>query len=218
MDFDPKALSINAVDTVDEGGLDPDQVRALFEQATERIRELERKGVRGVGESVSAVLDQATRSGEELIEHARADADRIREVATADAEHITAEAAEVAAHQIAEGESAAAKAVEEAESRAATLVGDAEAEARERATTVINDAQQRLDRLLAAERNVHDRLKAAMNDIKESVAKVGVDQTPELMLTVADPDAPLDELHWRDDADGTDAGDGSDDAGERRSA
>ena len=52
---------------------------------------------------------------------------------------------------------------------------------------------------------------------EESVAKVGVDQTPELMLTVADPDAPLDELHWRDD-DGTDAGDGSDDAGERRSA
>ena len=61
-------------------------------------------------------------------------------------------------------------------------------------------------------------LTAAMSDIKESVAKVGVDQTPELVLTVADPDAPLDELHWRDDADGTDAGDGPDDDAERRSA
>lgn len=176
-------------------GFDRDAVRDLLRRAAERIRVLEREGVKGVSESVSAVLEQAVRSGEELVAGATRDADAVRASAEADADRIARDAAEVAAKAIAEGERVAAEKVDAAQVQVEEILAAAEQEARERAKTVINDAQQRLDRLLAAERDVHDRIQAALADIQSSLTRVGVNQAAELALTVEEPDV---DLPWAD--------------------
>ncbi len=181
-----------------ESGFDPDAVRDLLSRAAERLREVEREGVKSVSGSVSAVLDQAVKSSEELVATATSDAEAIRATAESDATRIGDDAAAVAAGVIAEGEKAAAERVDEADGQVEDILAKADADARDRSAKVINDAQQRLDRLLAAERDVHDRLQAAMADIHASVGRVGVSQDAELALTVEDPEA---EPAWADDGD-----------------
>jgi vacuolar-type H+-ATPase subunit H len=198
VDIDPEKLQLAEFDSLDDGGFDPEQVRETLRKAAERIRELERDGVRSVGDSVNAVLELATKTGEELVDKANSDADAIRAAAETDSGRIADDAAEVAAKHIADGEKLAAEKVEAAQGQVDKIVTDAETEARDRATTVINDAQRRLDDLLAAERNVHDRLQAAMTDIQASLTRVGVDQAAELLLTVEEP-TELEGASWADD-------------------
>jgi DivIVA domain-containing protein len=196
VDVTPEELERAEFDTADEG-FDPEAVRELLRKAAARMRALEREGVKSVSESVSAVLDQAVKSGEELVASATKDADAVRAAAEADAERIAGDAAAVAAKSIADGEKTAAERIEEAEKHVEEILATAEKNARERSTQVINEAQQRLDRLLAAERDVHDRLQAAMTDIQASVSRVGVSQAAELALTVEDPNS---DVAWADDA------------------
>ncbi|MEQ8841738.1 MAG: hypothetical protein RIB98_12235 [Acidimicrobiales bacterium] len=196
MDISPEDLERAEFDTTDNG-LDPDAVRDLLRKAAERMRVLERDGVKSVSSSVSAVLEQAVKSGEELVAAASKDADAVRTAAEHDAERIAKDAAAVAAKSIAEGEKASAELVEAADKQVEEILATAEKNARERSVRVINEAQQRLDRLLAAERDVHDRLQAAMTDIQASVSRVGVSQSAELALTVEDPNS---DVPWADDA------------------
>ena len=196
MDVTPEDLERAEFDSAADG-FDPEGVRELLRKAAERMRALEREGVKSVSDSVSAVLEQAVKSGEELVASATADADAVRGAADNDAARIAHDAAEVAAKTIADGEKAAAEIVEAADKQVEEILATAEKNARERSAQVINEAQQRLDRLLAAERDVHDRLHAAMTDIQASVSRVGVSQSAELALTVEDPNA---EVNWADDA------------------
>lgn len=195
MDVTPEDLERAEFDTAD-GGFDPDAVRELLRKAAARMRALEREGVKSVSDSVSAVLEQAVKSGEELVASATNDADAVRAAAETDAERIANDAAAVAAKSIADGEKAVAERLEAADQQVEGILAAAERSARERSTQVINEAQQRLDRLLAAERDVHDRLQAAMTDIQASVSRVGVSQAAELALTVEDPSS---EVAWADD-------------------
>jgi cell division septum initiation protein DivIVA len=196
VDVTPEDLERAEFGTTD-AGFEPDAVRDLLRKAASRMRALEREGVKSVSESVGAVLEQAVKSGEDLIASATKDADAVRAAADGDAKRITGDAAAVAAKTIAEGEKAAAERLEAAQEQVEEILATAERNARERSAQVINEAQQRLDRLLAAERDVHDRLKAAMTDIQASVSRVGVSQSAELALTVEDPDS---DVHWADDA------------------
>lgn len=212
MDVTPEDLERAEFASAD-AGFDPDAVRELLRKAAERMRALEREGVKSVSASVGAVLEQAVKSGEDLIASATKDADAVRAAAEGDAERIANDAAAVAAKTIAEGEKAAAEQVESAQREVEEILATAEKNARDRSTQVINEAQQRLDRLLAAERDVHDRLKAAMADIQASVSRVGVSQSAELALTVEDPTP---DVHWADDAD--DSAPADDIGDERKSA
>jgi hypothetical protein len=196
VDVTPEDLERAEFDSTD-GGFEPDAVRELLRKAAERMRALERGGVKSVSESVGAVLEQAVKSGEELVAPATKDGDAIRGAAEADATRIADDAAAVAAKRIAEGEKASAELVEAASTQVEEILATAEKNARDRSTQVINEAQQRLDRLLAAERDVHDRLQAAMTDIQASVSRVGVSQSAELALTVEDPNS---DVPWADDA------------------
>jgi len=196
VDVTPEDLERAEFETAD-GGFEPDAVRELLRNAATRMRALEREGVKSVSESVSAVLDQAVKSGEELVASATTDADAIRAAADVDAGRIAGDAAEVAAKSVAEGEKAAAELIEAGDKQVEEILAAAEKNARERSTQVINEAQQRLDRLLAAERDVHDRLQAAMTDIQASVSRVGVSQSAELALTVEDPNS---DVPWADEA------------------
>ena len=196
MDVTPEDLEQAEFATAEEG-FDPEAVRELLRKAAARMRAHEREGVKSVSESVSAVLDQAVKSGEELVASAEKDADAVRASAEGEAARIAKDAAEVAAKTIAEGEKASAEIIEAADKQVEEILAAAEKNARERSTQVINEAQQRLDRLLAAERDVHDRLQAAMTDIQASVSRVGVSQSAELALTVEDPNS---DVSWADDA------------------
>lgn len=196
MDVTPEDLERAEFETTD-AGFDPDAVRELLRSAATRMRALESEGVKSVSESVSAVLDQAVKSGEELVASATTDADAIRASAEVDVERIASDAAAVAAKTIAEGEKASAELVEAGSKQVDEILATAEKNARDRSAQVINEAQQRLDRLLAAERDVHDRLQSAMTDIQASVSRVGVSQSEELALTVEDPNS---DVSWADDA------------------
>ena len=107
MDPTPEELERADFSTID-AGYDPDAVRGLLRKAADRIRALERDGVKSVSASVTAVLDQAVRSGEDLVAEATRDAEAIRNAARADAERITTDAGEVAARAVADGEHRAA--------------------------------------------------------------------------------------------------------------
>lgn len=196
VDLTPEQLERAEFATSDTG-FEPDAVRELLRRAADRIRTLERDGVKSVSGSVGAVLEQAVKSGEELVASATTDAEAVRAAAEVDAARIASDAAAVAAKAIAEGEHSAAELVEAAESQSAEITANAEKEARGRSAQVINEAQQRLDRLLAAERDVHDRLQTAMADIQDSVTRVGVNQGAELALTVEDPAS---DLPWADES------------------
>ena len=114
---------------------------------------------------------------------------------------LTEDAAELAARRITEADHLAAGRIAYAERQVEEMLAAAEAEARSRAGAVLSEAQRRLDRMLAAERDVHDRLKAAVADLSESVARVGVDQSAELALTVEDPaiePVSVDDARWAD--------------------
>ena len=157
---------------------DPAAVKQALADAAARIRDLERDGVHAIGGVVAGMLDHAARSGDEILEKARADAEAIRAAA----------------------ESAAADVVAQANATAGGIAAKAETDAVERSAQVITDAQERLDRLLAAEREVHDRLQAAMADIQTSVLRVGVSQHVEVALT--DEDARPTVVHetlWDDE-------------------
>ncbi len=201
MDLTPEQLELADFTVLDDGGFAADEVRKLLRQVAEQLRGIERDGVRGVADSVGAVLDQAVKSGDDIVERANTDADAIRQAADADATRIRDDAAEVAAKTIAEGEKSAAELISEAKSASDQLAADTESSARKRSAEVISKAQQRLDRLLAAERDVHDRLTTALSDIHESLDRAGIDQTLELALTVEDPEAdgPESEANWADD-------------------
>ena len=117
---------------------------------------------------------------------------------------LTENAAELAAHRITEADHLAVGRVAYAERQVEEMLAQAEADARSRAGAVLSEAQRRLDRMLAAERDVHDRLKAAVADLSESVARVGVDQSTELALTVEDPviePVSVDDARWADTPD-----------------
>jgi succinate dehydrogenase/fumarate reductase flavoprotein subunit len=168
VDVTPEELERAAFESVD-GRLDPDAVRRMLRRAAERIRMLEREGVKGVANSVGAILEQAMTSADAIIAAAKSDADAIRSAADADAARRTeAAAAEVDA-----------------------IIAAAEQSAREHSIQVISDAQARLDRLLAAEREVHDRLHAAMTDLQSSVSRLGGSQSAELALTIDEPDLDM---------------------------
>ena len=114
---------------------------------------------------------------------------------------LTEDAAELAAHRITEADHLAAGRIAYAERQVEEMLAEAEADARSRAGAVLSEAQRRLDRMLAAERDVHDRLKAAVADLSESVARVGVDQSAELALTIEDPviePVSVDDAQWAD--------------------
>ena len=134
-------------------------------------------------------------------------AERIRELESATATiDLTEDAAELAARRITEADRLAAGRLDYARQQVDEMLSAAETGARERATAVLSEAQRRLDRMLAAERDVHDRLKAAVADLSESVARVGVDQSAELALTVEEPlgDAvTVDDAPWADPTRGT---------------
>jgi cell division septum initiation protein DivIVA len=185
VDVTPEDLERAEFDTSDDG-FDPEAVRELLRGAAERIRTLEREGVRSVSDAVSAILEQAVKTGEELTASATKDAAAVRAAAAGDAERSANDAEAVAAKTIAEGEKAAAALIGDADRQVAEILASAEKNARERSTEVINEAQQRLDRLLAAERDVHDRLQAAMTDIQSSVSRVGVSESAESALITED--------------------------------
>ena len=201
MDLTPEQLELAEFTTFDDGGFAPDEVRALLRNVATQLRSAKSDGVRGVADSVSALLDQAVSSGEDIVAAANADADAIRSGAEADAVRIQADAAELAAKAIAIGEKSAADLITDARSDIEAMKSEAEAEARARSATVIAKAQQRLDRLLSAEREVHDRLTTALDDVRESLTRAGIEQSRELALTVEDPglDNPLADTHWADD-------------------
>lgn len=114
---------------------------------------------------------------------------------------LTEDAAELAARRITEADQLAAGRIAYAEQLVEEMLDAAESDARERANRVLSEAQRRLDRMLAAERDVHDRLKAAVADLSESVARVGVDQSRELALTVEEPGldpVTVDDAPWAD--------------------
>lgn len=202
MDLTPEQLENAKFRVLDDGGLAPDEVRALLRQVAARLRGIERQGVRGVSAAVSAVLDQAVKSSEEILSGANSDAKAVRKAAVADAVKINDEARQVAANTIAEGEKKSADRIIATQSEIDQIMADADSAARARSSVVISKAQQRLDRLLAAERDVHDRVTAALDDIQNSLAKAGIDQSRELDLTVEDPgiDDPASEANWADDA------------------
>ncbi len=218
-ELSPAALENARFSTVADG-FDPDEVRALLARVAERLRVLESGAIRGIGHSVEAVLEQAVKSAEELFDQARTEvatlraeaeeaAAALREEAFREAEEITDAAGEIAASRIAEGERLAAETIEAAERRAREMLLDADRAARDHANEVLGAAQRRLDRLLAAERDVHDRLSAALADIHASIARVGVDQQAELVLTTEEPDLPavdVDSAPW--------AGSGTDEGGD----
>lgn len=164
MDVTPEALERAALDTAD-GSADPGVVCEVLRRAAERIRVLEREGVRGVPHSVGAILEQAVTSADALVEAARSDADAIR----------------------AAGDDEAARRIDAANAEIEEIIGTAERRARDHSMQVISDAQQRLDRLLAAERDVHDRLHAAMTDLQASVSRVEGSQSAEPAPTVDKP-------------------------------
>jgi len=201
MDLTPEQLELADFTALADGGFAPDEVRALLRQVAAQLRSANSDGVRGVAESVGAVLDQAVKSGEDIVAAAGADADAIRAGAESDAERINADAAESAAATIAEGERAVAEMIGQSRSEIEAMKSAAEAEARANSASVIARAQQRLDRLLAAEREVHDRVTAALDDIHQSLARAGFEQSRELALTVEDPglEDPLAGTSWADD-------------------
>jgi len=201
MDLTPEQLELTEFTVLDDGGYAPDEVRVLVRRIAEQLRALHSEGVRGVADSVGAVLDQAVKSGEDIVARANADADAIRTGAEADAVRISDDAAEAAGKAIAAGESSVADAMTAAKEEIDAMMLEADAASRARSTAVISKAQQRLDRLLAAERDVHDRVTAALSDIHESLARAGIEQSRELALTVEDPDTddPASTASWADD-------------------
>jgi len=206
MDLTPEQLELTEFSVLDDGGYAPDEVRTLIRRIAEHLRGLQSEGVRGVADSVGAVLDQAVKSGEDIVARANADADAIRTAAEADSERISEDAAEVAAKAIAAGELAVADSMAAAKEDIDKMMLEADAAARARSAAVISRAQQRLDRLLAAERDVHDRVTAALSDIHESLARAGIEQSRELALTVEDPetDDPASTASWADDPEAND--------------
>jgi cell division septum initiation protein DivIVA len=161
VDVTPEDLERAALDAED-GRIDPDAIRALLRRAAERIRTLEREGVKGIPTSVGAILEQAVASADALIAAAKRDADAIR----------------------ATGESESTRRVDAANAEVDAIIGSAEQRARDHSAQVISDAQQRLDRLLAAERDVHARLHTALTDLQASVSGLGGSQSAELALTM----------------------------------
>ena len=69
MEFSPEDLESAEFGSADEG-YDHDAARELLRKTAERIRELEREGVKSVSDSVSAVLEQAVKPGEDLVSSA----------------------------------------------------------------------------------------------------------------------------------------------------
>lgn len=158
---------------------DPAAVKQALADAATRIRDLERDGVHAIGGVIAEMLDNAAKSGDEILDRARDDAQAIRAAA----------------------ESAAADVVDQANATAEGIAAKAAADAIERSAQVITDAQQRLDRLLAAERDVHDRLQAALADMQASVLRVGVAPEPEKLFTVDDdPPSVVHETLWGDES------------------
>jgi len=134
----PEALERAEFDSTG-AGFDPDAVRELLRKAADRIRSLERDGVRSVSESVSAVLDQAVRSGEELMAAARNDADAVRFAADAQVDEILAAAENTARDR-------AAQVTKDAQLRLDRLL-EAEREVHDRLQTTMSDILEFVSRV-----------------------------------------------------------------------
>ena len=138
MEVTPEALERAEFDSTD-AGFDPNAVRELLRKAADRIRALERDGVKNVSESVSAVLDQAVRSGEALMTAARNDADAVRSAADAQVDEILA-AAENAARD------RAAQVINEAQLRLDRLL-EAKRDVHDRLQTTMSDIHEFVSRV-----------------------------------------------------------------------